>query len=73
MTLAINPGNSPDFDYVNGGSVILMIPLTSDARRWTRTHIASDTPTLGQGFAVEPRYFLDLVQEIEDAGMMVRS
>ena len=73
MTLATSPGERPDFDYVNGGSVILMVPLTSDARRWIMKHIEEDVPRLGQGFAVEPRYFASLLEAIALDGLAVRS
>jgi len=71
QTTNVKGKDSPDFETVNGGSVILVIPLTRDARRWTLNRIEPDVPRLGQGFAVEPRYFPGLVEEIMSAGLEV--
>lgn len=61
-----------DFELVDGGTVVLIIPVTRDARRWTEERIPDDAPRLGLGFAVERRYVQDILDGIAHAGLGVQ-
>ena len=51
------------------GSVVLVRPLTDDARAWLKEH--TDGTWFGGALAVEPRYVCNLVVGMRDAGFAV--
>jgi hypothetical protein len=71
-------GNSPtqsDFHVENHGSIFLLRPLTDSAKSWVEEHIGEDNgfqpywPTV----AIEPRYVENIVDGIQNDGLVVRA
>lgn len=61
-----------DFQVQNEGSVILVRPLTPEARAWVDEHVeVEDWAWLGTAFACDPRYVADLVALIGASGFTV--
>ena len=58
-----------DFDVIDDGSVVLLIPLTEAANLWVEEHIPDDAPTFGKGIGVERRYIGDILHGIKDEGL----
>jgi hypothetical protein len=62
---------SADFQFVNGGSVCLLIPVNGDARRWLDENIGEDAIYLGRGLAIERRFVSQIVDGIVADGFRV--
>lgn len=62
---------SADFQFVNGGSVCLLIPVNGDARRWLDENIGEDALYFGHGLAVEYRYTQQILDGIVRDGFEV--
>ena len=61
-----------DVEFLNHGSVIMVVPVTPVAKEWVADNIALESwQWLGGGFACEPRYAGDLAQGMSDAGLVV--
>jgi hypothetical protein len=56
----------PDFEVSDHGSIVLVTPLTADAREWLHEH--TDGQWYAGGLAVEPGYVGDLLSGIIDEG-----
>lgn len=62
----------PDVEFLNSGSVFLVVPLTPAAQTWVDENLALESwQWLGAGFACEPRYAGDLAQGMADDGLVV--
>lgn len=59
-----------DIEIVNGGSVVLLVPVTDDGRRWVAENL-DGAMWYGQGVVVEPRYLAPIVEGMEDGGLSV--
>lgn len=62
---------SADFTLTDGGSVCLLTPTTSDARRWLDENIGEDALYLGQGIAIERKYVQQILDGIQADGFEV--
>ncbi len=60
-----------DFRVSGGGTVYLLVPLTSAAHEWIDAHVGDDAQTLGDSVAVEHRYIEDIVSGIRSDGLTV--
>ena len=61
-----------DVEFLNHGSVCMVVPLTPAAKEWVDDNLALEGwQWLGGGFACEPRYAGDLAQGMTDAGLVV--
>lgn len=60
-----------DFTFVDGGSVCLLIPATSEARRWIAENIGDDALYLGQGLAIERQYVGQILDGVQADGFEV--
>ena len=58
-----------DFDVVDGGSVVLLIPNTPEAEAWVSENLPEDAPTLGKGFGVERRYIGAILNGLTEDGL----
>ena len=64
---------SPDFLVENHGSILILKPLSPSAVAWIEEHIGHDNgyqphfPTV----VVEPRYIAEIVQGIQNDGLLV--
>jgi hypothetical protein len=62
---------SADFTVTDGGSVCLLTPTTSAARRWLDENIGEDAIYLGRGLAVERRFVDQIIEGIVADGFRV--
>lgn len=71
----VNPiphsANTVDFEYVNHGSVVILTPKNAAAKAWCIEQLASDVGRFGYGFAIEPRYFPNILDAIEGDGFSI--
>lgn len=64
--------SQPDFFVENHGSIMLVRPVTGDARDWLEIHVTGDEHQyFGDALVVEPRYILNLVEGIRGDGLTV--
>jgi hypothetical protein len=72
-TAALSPVVKPDFLLRDEGSIVLLTPCSEAAREWIDEHIGQDNgfqpyfPTI----VVEPRYIVEIVDGIQNDGLMV--
>jgi hypothetical protein len=64
-------GDCKDFEIIDGGSVLLLIPLTDEGRRWIDESIGEDATYFGNGLAVERRFIDQIVGGILSDGLGV--
>jgi len=62
---------SADFTFTDGGSVCLLTPTTSEARRWLDENIGEDAMYLGNGLAIERKYVHQIIEGIVADGFRV--
>lgn len=62
-----------DVRMENHGSIILFRPYTPAAQVWLKENLAEDTQYLGDAAACEPRYALDILTGLREAGLVVRA
>jgi hypothetical protein len=65
--------NSPDFIAQNGGSIIILRATNADATAWIEENVSAEgyQPNYPEPLIIEPRYFGDLAEGIQAAGMTV--
>ena len=62
----------PDVEFLNHGSIMLVVPLTPAAKDWVDDNLALCTwQWMGNGFACEPRYASDLANGMTNDGLVV--
>lgn len=59
-----------DIEIVDGGSVVLLVPITDDGRRWVDDNL-DGALRFGMGVAVERNYLPPIVDGIEMSGLSV--
>jgi hypothetical protein len=64
---------SPDFLVENHGSILLLKPLSRSAVSWVEEHIGQDNgyQPFFPNVVVEPRYIADIVEGIQNDGLLV--
>ncbi len=65
--------SSPDFNFTNHGSIVMVTPLTDAAREFVEDKVVLEDWNCwaGGGFAVEHRFAADLVSGIEAEGLVI--
>lgn len=62
----------PDFEFLNNGSIMLVVPLTPAAKEWVDYNLALESwQWMGNAFACEPRYAGDLAEGMTNDGLVV--
>lgn len=62
-----------DVQVLNGGSVVMVKPVTQAAQEWVDEHVVlEDWQWMGGAFAVEPRYLDNLLVGMEIDGLTVQ-
>src|SRR4051812_14554372 len=69
----IESGNGPDVRIIDGGSVLLFVLLTAEARAWVEAHVSDDRQMLGTGLAVEPRYAAALADGMAGDNLIIEA
>lgn len=59
----------PDFTYRDEGTVMLLTPCSYWAHGWVEEHIPDDAQWFGASVVIERRYFADILNGIDSAGM----
>lgn len=52
-------------------SIVLLRPLTQEARNWIHDHVRGEKSYLGENLCVEPRYIIALVEGIAQDGLTI--
>jgi hypothetical protein len=60
---------SADFDLHDAGSLIMLEPVTDDAKAWCARHLPDDAPMWGNAYAVEHRFIEDILDGIDQEGL----
>lgn len=60
---------SADFHVYDQGSIVLLEPVTDDAKAWCARHLPDDAPMWGNAYAVEHRYVEDILDGIAEEGL----
>lgn len=60
-----------DFTVTDHGSIILLRPLTPEARDWVDEYLPADAQWHGRAIAVERRYFEDIYDGLTSAGLTI--
>lgn len=60
-----------DFDIADHGSIIILRPVSTEARYWVDDNLPADTPWFGRGVAVERRYFDAIYDGITADGLTI--
>ena len=58
-----------DFHVNDAGSLVMLEPVTDDAKAWCARHLPEDAPTWGNAYAVEFRYIEDILDGIKQEGL----
>ena len=58
-----------DFIATNHGSIVTLAPQSEEAREWCEDHLPEDAMMFGDAYAIEPRYFGDIVAGFQDDGL----
>jgi len=62
-----------DVTVSGSGTMYLVTPLSDEAKAWVEENVPlEDWQWLGNGFGVEHRYIGNLVQGMQEAGLVVR-
>ena len=56
------------FAIEDHGTIVLVRPLTDDAKTWLVEHTADDAQWFGGALAAEPRYAEDIVEALVEEG-----
>ena len=62
------PAPECDFRYLNHGSIIILRAVTARAKEWAEENLP-DAASSAFGYSIEPRYFSDVVDGIDNAGL----
>lgn len=61
-----------DFNFRNEGTIILLIPVSDQAKDWTAQNLQAEAwQKLGDGIAIYPRMFQDILDGINAAGFKI--
>lgn len=62
-----------DFYFIDGGSVIMLIPHSDQAKEWTAANIELQAWQNPERIACEVRYFNDISEAISAEGMTIQA
>jgi hypothetical protein len=57
-----------DVVVLDGQDVVVLTPLSVEAKEWCKKHLPQDGPRLGAGYVVEQRYAFDILHAIRRRG-----
>ena len=60
-----------DVCITGGGTVILFLLETPEARQWVDEHVSRDRQMFGHGLTVEHRHAAALVEGMRDGGLVI--
>jgi hypothetical protein len=60
-----------DYAVENHGSIFIVQPQTAEARAHLEAHVSAEAQWFAGGVAVEHRYIVDLVAQLQDDGFEV--
>lgn len=63
---------SRDFCLYNGGSVVLLTPITGRAEEWAEANLPDDAPMMGGSVAIECRFVGPIIEGILNDGLTVK-
>ena len=69
--VSIASAPAPDFRFLDAGSIVLLRPVSEAAITWCDERFSPESPRHGRGYAIEPRYFVDIADDIDTAGFVV--
>lgn len=58
-----------DVRVIDGGSIVLLMPLTVSAEAWCREYLPEDCPTFGASYAIERRFVSDILTGLDMEGL----
>lgn len=58
-----------DFVLTDHGTIALLTPITDAAKQWSDEHLPEDRQMFGDSTVIEPRYVLDILHGINEAGL----
>jgi len=61
-----------DFHLVPHGSIILLRPISIDAREWCMRNLPRDCPTFASAFAIETRYADTILLALEEENFSMK-
>ena len=70
FTLAPEQRPTHDFRLADHGGIITFHPMTVEAQQWWAENVNAG-PSIGNAYAVEPRYVLPIVDGIEAEGFTI--
>lgn len=62
-----------DITITDHGSIILVTPITDQAKAWVDDNVSEESQWFGNSLVVEPRYISNLVDGMSDAGLELAS
>lgn len=62
----------PDVRVANHGSIILIEPVSDEAKTWVESFVATDM-WMGAAFACEPRMASDIISGMINEGLLVQA
>jgi len=60
-----------DIEFRNHGSIVILIPLSVAGKEWCDSRLPEDGQRWANGYVVEPRYVVDIINGMEEAGLTV--
>lgn len=63
-------GPEHDFTVEDHGSLVMITQVSAAAKQWLYAHLPEDAPRWGIGYAVEHRYADDILNAMDEAGLM---
>lgn len=61
-----------DFLYHNDGSIVTLLPQTTEAEEWIDNNLPEETPRWGKGVAIEFNYADDIFYGIVTDGLTLQ-
>lgn len=65
-----------DFQVLNAGSIVILTPISPEADAWVEENVGINDETQfwgKKGIVVEPRYIVDIVNGITEAGFEIEA
>ncbi len=63
--------HTTDFTFQNHGSIVLLTALSQSARAWCNEYLPDDCPRFGLSYAIETRFFGDILDGIDADGLAI--
>lgn len=60
-----------DFDAVNHGSILILRPVSEEARHWVDENLDPEALWFARGVVIEPRYFAAIAEGILAEGLTI--